>query len=210
VYALFLAASAFFAFMQDAVLEPFGGDVFGLSAGETTRFNAYWGAGVVVSMIATYFFTRRRRPDQQVSTTALGLAALAIPVLLLGLAAMQEDLGMVRPVLILFGLGFGIFTVGGVSLLMAMSTAKKAASYLAVWSVIQLLARGLGIAMGGVVRDVALSLTGQIHLAYTTVFLFEGLGLLACIALLLAVDVKGFAASRGQEPAPEMLAPAFD
>ncbi len=51
-YALFLAVSAFFAFMQDAVLEPFGGDVFGLSVGETTRFNAYWGVGVLVSMIA--------------------------------------------------------------------------------------------------------------------------------------------------------------
>ena len=30
-YAIFLAVSAFFAFMQDAMLEPFGGDVFGLA-----------------------------------------------------------------------------------------------------------------------------------------------------------------------------------
>ena len=143
-YALFLAVSAFFAFMQDAVLEPFGGDVFGLSVGETTRFNAYWGVGVLVSMIATYGLTRKRRPDQQVSTTAWGLLLLAIPVGLLSVAALRESLAMVVPVLVFFGIGFGVFTVGGVSLLMAVTTAEKAASYLALWSVIQLVSRGPG------------------------------------------------------------------
>ena len=69
-YALFLGASAFFAFMQDAVLEPFGGDVFRLTVGETTRFNAVWGTGVLISMIATYALTRKNRPEQQVNTTA--------------------------------------------------------------------------------------------------------------------------------------------
>lgn len=204
-YAFFLGGSAFFAFMQDAMLEPFGGDVFGLPAGETTRFNAYWGIGVVVGMITTYLLTRRRRPDQQVSTTAWGLAALAIPILLLGVASLQEIQAMVRPVLILFGLGFGIFTVGGVSLLMAMSTVQLAASYLALWSVIQLVTRGAGIAMGGVIRDAVLAITGQLSVAYAGVFLVEGVGLLLCIVLLLRVDVKGFATSRETRTAGDAL-----
>jgi BCD family chlorophyll transporter-like MFS transporter len=76
-YALFLAASAFFVFMQDAVLEPFGGDVFGLSVGETTRFNAFWGSGVLLGMVLTMMLTRRWRPDQQVGTTMWGLGLLA-------------------------------------------------------------------------------------------------------------------------------------
>ena len=95
-YALFLGASAFFAFMQDAVLEPFGGDVFRLTVGETTRFNAVWGSGVLISMIVTYALTRKYRPEQQVNTTAWGLASLGIPLLLLGLAAYNELLAMVR------------------------------------------------------------------------------------------------------------------
>ncbi len=164
-YALFLGVSAFFAFMQDAVLEPFGGDVFNLTVGETTRFNAIWGTGVLVSMIATYALTRKRLPEQQVNTTAWGLVLLGLAVLLLGLAAFRESLAMVRPVLFLFGLGFGVFTVGGVALLMAVNTAEKAASYLALWSVIQLVSRGLGIAAGGVLRDLVNTLTGDIALA---------------------------------------------
>lgn len=202
-YALFLAASAFFAFMQDAVLEPFGGDVFGLSAGETTRFNAYWGTGVLISMAITYGVTRRRRPDQQVSTTAWGLAMLAVPVLLLSVTALRESLAMVVPVLLLFGVGFGVFTVGGTSLLMAVTTADKAASYLALWSVIQLISRGLGIAFGGVLRDLFNHLSGQIAVAYAGVFAVEALGLLAAIWLLRRVDIPGFAAAHRSEIAAQ-------
>jgi BCD family chlorophyll transporter-like MFS transporter len=209
-YAVFLGASAFFAFMQDAVLEPFGGDVFGLSVGETTRFNAYWGTGVLVSMIATYALTRRRRPDQQVNTTAWGLLLLAIPVLLLGLAAFSHSLAMVIPVLLLFGIGFGVFTVGGTSLLMAVTTVDKAASYLALWSVIQLVSRGLGIGAGGLLRDLANTLSGQISVAYGAVFIVEAIGILLCIWLLRRVDIGGFAEKRHSDAPAEPLVPSLD
>jgi BCD family chlorophyll transporter-like MFS transporter len=209
-YALFLGASAFFAFMQDAVLEPFGGDVFKLSVGETTRFNAIWGTGVLISMIVTYALTRKRRPEEQVSTTAWGLVLLGIPVFLLGLAAYLESLALVRPVLFLFGIGFGVFTVGGVALLMAVNTAERAASYLALWSVIQLVSRGLGIAAGGVLRDVVNALTGEIALAYAAVFVIEASGLFLCIWLLRRTDVRGFAAAHRGGQMSNAIVPAID
>ncbi len=209
-YALFLGVSAFFAFMQDAVLEPFGGDVFGLSVGETTRFNAYWGAGVLLSMMVTYGLTRRRRPDQQVSVTAWGLLLLALPTLLLGVAAWRESLALVVPTLIFFGVGFGIFTVGGVSLLMAVNSAERAASYLALWSVIQLVNRGLGIAAGGLIRDLVNSLSGQIALAYAAVFVVEAIGLLGCIWLLRRVDIRGFAAGSHPDTLAQPIIPSLE
>jgi BCD family chlorophyll transporter-like MFS transporter len=200
-YAVFLGASAFFAFMQDAVLEPFGGDVFGLPVGETTRFNAFWGSGVLLGMIATMLVTRRWKPDQQVGTTGWGLAFMAIPLMAIGSVSWIERLSLVRPLLVLFGLGFGVFTVGGVSLLMAMSSKRNAGAYLALWSAIQLVGRGLGIAAGGTARDVALSLTGQFPNAYALVFWLEAIGALFCIWLLVRVDVRGFAAVRSAVPA---------
>lgn len=205
-YAIFLGSSAFFAFMQDAMLEPFGGDVFGLAAGQTTRFNAYWGSGVVVGMIATLIFTRRRRPDQQVSTTSLGLALLALPLLVLGFVSLRELLPLVMPTLLFFGLGFGIFTVGGVSLLMAVNKESQAGTYLALWSVIQLLSRGAGIAAGGIVRDVALSLTGSFSAAYATVFILEGIGLFVSIWLLQRAGVAAFASKAHVSPAEALAA----
>jgi BCD family chlorophyll transporter-like MFS transporter len=204
-YALFLGASAFFAFMQDAILEPFGGDVFGLAAGETTRFNAYWGTGVLVGMVGTIRVTRRRRPDQQVSTTAWGLLLLGLPLFCLGITSLLETLSLVMPVLIAFGFGFGVFTIGGVSLLMAMSAETQAGSYLALWSVVQLVARGTGIAAGGLIRDAALTITDQFHTAYAIVFVIEALGVLASIPLLRQVDIAGFTALRATPPSTEIL-----
>lgn len=209
-YALFLGASAFFVFMQDAVLEPFGGDVFGLSVGETTRFNAFWGSGVLLGMVVTMLFTRRWRPDQQVGTTTWGLGLLALPLIALGASAWTANLGMVRPLLVLFGIGVGIFTVGGVSLLMAMSVESQAAAYLALWSVIQLVSRGAGIAAGGLLRDAALAVTGSFASTYGIVFWLEALGAISCIWLLRRADVPGFASRTGNIEASEPLAVAAD
>lgn len=205
-YAIFLAASAFFAFMQDAVLEPFGGDVFGLAVGQTTRFNAYWGTGVIVGMVGTLVLTRRRRPDQQVATTSWGLALLGLPLLLLGVVALRGAFPMVMPTLIFFGLGFGIFTVGGVSLLMAVNQEGQAGTYLALWSVIQLVSRGAGIAAGGIIRDIALSITGSYSTAYASVFILEAAGLFLSIWLLHRVGVAAFATKARLSPAEVMAA----
>ena len=209
-YAVFLGASAFFVFMQDAVMEPFGGDVFGLSVGETTRFNAFWGSGVLLGMVATILFTRRWRPDQQVGTTMWGLSVLALPLIALGASAWTSNLAMVRPLLVLFGIGVGIFTVGGVSLLMAMSVEAQAAAYLALWSVIQLVSRGGGIAAGGLLRDAALAVTGSFASTYGLVFWVEALGALACIWLLKRADVPGFVSKTGIVETSEPIGVAAD
>ena len=125
-------------------------------------------------------------------------------------AAWTANLAMVRPLLVLFGIGFGIFTVGGVSLLMAMSLERKAAAYLALWSVIQLVSRGAGIAAGGLLRDAALALTGSFSSTYGLVFWIEALGALACIWLLRRVDVIGFATASGRSKTAEPVGMAAD
>lgn len=205
---IFLALGATSAFAQDAVLEPFGGDLFGLSVGETTRFNAYWGVGVLVGMIGTAVITRRRASADQSGTTMIGLALTAIPLALLGVVALTRMQALLIPVLVLFGFGFGIYTVGAISLLMAMTLDQHAGAYLGLWSVAQLVFRGVGIAVGGILRDVVLVLTGSFSLAYAAVFMLEAVGLLACIFLLARIDVKGFA--RGEEAPVSPLAALAD
>lgn len=207
----FLALGATSAFAQDAVLEPFGGDVFGLSLGETTRFNAYWGGGILVSMVATIILTRKRPAYTQTTTTVIGLALTALPLALLGVVSLTRSEVLLIPVLVLFGLGFGIYTVGAVSLLMAMTTDARAGAYLGLWSVAQLVFRGVGIALGGALRDLFLLLSGSHQVAYAGVFLLEAAGLLVCIVLLLRVDVAGFARRPSQtQPAAATLAALAD
>jgi BCD family chlorophyll transporter-like MFS transporter len=124
----------------------------------------------------------------------------------LGAASFYRAQAAVIPLLVAFGLGFGIFTVGGTSLLMAMSKEEMAGSYLALWSVIQLIARGAGIAMGGVIRDLVLTASGELTSAYGALFLLEGIGLGMSVVMLLRVDVAGFARARVRASTEEALA----
>jgi BCD family chlorophyll transporter-like MFS transporter len=199
---LFLALGAVSAFAQDAVLEPFGGHVFAMSPRETTRFNAYWGSGVLISMLGTVLLTRRRMAHEQTGTTVVGLLLTALPLALLGGVALAEARALLIPVLFLFGLGFGIYTVGAVSLLMAMTAEHRAGAYLGLWTVAQLVFRGLGVFLGGFVRDIALIASGSEPVAYATVFLLEAAGLLACVWLVVRVDVPGFARGRAAPAVP--------
>jgi BCD family chlorophyll transporter-like MFS transporter len=50
-FAAFLLLSLFSFFVQDVILEPFGGAVFGLAVNVTSRFNAYLGTGVILGML---------------------------------------------------------------------------------------------------------------------------------------------------------------
>jgi BCD family chlorophyll transporter-like MFS transporter len=192
-FAVFLSLGAIASFAQDAVLEPFGGDVFGLNVEQTTRFSAYFGTGVLVLMIVTAVVTRRRPPEQQVRPAVIGLSVMIAGLALLAVAGLASIRWLITPALLVFGGGFGVYTIGGVSLLMAMTTEKGAGAYLGLWTMIQLVSRGVGIGLGGVVRDVMLALTGSQALAYSSVFILEAIGLAVCIALALRLDVAGFA-----------------
>ncbi|RRR70849.1 MAG: MFS transporter [Candidatus Viridilinea halotolerans] len=208
LFFVFMGLGAMSAFAQDAVLEPFGGQVFGLPAGDTTMFNAYWGGGVMLSLLATVFITRHRQAHEQTGTTVIGLALTALPLALLGFVSLTHAEHLLIPVLFLFGVGFGIYTIGAVSLLMAMTSDSRAGAYLGLWTIAQLLFRGIGIFLGGVIRDIGYIITNSYTIAYASVFFLEAVGLAACIFIILKVDVPGFARSVGnvQTPAANLAA----
>lgn len=193
---IFLALGMVSVFAQDAILEPFGGDVFALDVGATTRWNAVWGLGVLVGMIGGSLATRKRLPHEHKGTTRLGLTLTAAALGLLAIVALLRLQALLLPVLAFFGFGFGIQTVGTISLLMAMTSDRHAGAYLGLWSLAQLVFRGVGMALGGLLRDAILAVSGSFTIAYGSIFLLEAVGLAVCISLLLRIDVEGFAKGR--------------
>ncbi|MEI7772566.1 MAG: BCD family MFS transporter, partial [Chloroflexales bacterium] len=133
MFFLFLSLGAISAFAQDAILEPFGGDVFGMAVGETTRFNSYWGGGALISLVGTVVLTRKRMAHEQGVTTILGLTLTAVPFALLAFVAISAERALLAPALVLFGLGYGVYTVGAISLMMAMTSDRRAGAYLGLW-----------------------------------------------------------------------------
>lgn len=199
LFFIYLGLGAICSFAQDLILEPFGADIFGYDIGQTTRFNAYWGVGVLVGMIGTVAITRRRPPSEHKPVAIIGLFLTAIPFFLLTIIAVTREEWMLIPTLIAFGLGMGIYTMGTMSILAAMTVNKQAGAYLGLWSMAQLLFRGIGVALGGFLRDQGLRFTASPSFAYGLVFLLEGIGLVVCVLLLWQLDIKGFVRSHNEE-----------
>lgn len=186
----FLAGGMFFLFVQQVTLEPFGGDVLRLSIRETTLFNAYQMVGVLLGMgLAGGWLTRRFH--KRVATAAgLVVAAMAFAALTAASAAVYVPL--VRPAIFGTGLGMGMFTVGGLALMMDLTVKEQVGLFMGAWTLAQALANGLASVGGGLLHDLGLVLFGSEAGGYALVFLVEAVGSAGMIALLLRVDIMQF------------------
>ncbi len=203
---IFLSLAMVSVFAQDAILEPFGGDVFALDLAATTRWNAVWGLAVLVGMIGTAVVTRKRVPHEHKGTTWVGVALTAAALALLGMVSLFRLQDLIVPTLALFGFGFGIQTFGTINLLMAMTSDRHAGAYLGLWSLAQLVFRGVGMALGGILRDSFYLLSASFPLAYGVIFMLEAVGLGVCLVLLAGIDVQGFAMGRPARPVEALAA----
>lgn len=195
----FLALTMFSAWAKDAILEPFGADVFGLSMGATTRFNSYWQTATVVTLIAGGIAWRKRRPELQGRISQVGLLIMALGMIMLAATSLAGLRHLVEPALLVFGSGFGIYTFGGLSLMAVMSPDRHAGTYLGLWSISILVFKGLGTFTGGALRDVLLLRLGlDAGLAYSIIFVLQAVGLTAAVLVLSRIDILGFARDTGR------------
>jgi len=186
----FLFSAILFLFLQQVVLEPFGGDVFGLEVRQTTLFNAVQMVGVLTGMGIAGGWLSRVWGNQRIA--GLGLAAACVSFAILGGASALEQQPWVRPAIGLMGLGMGLFNVGGLALMMGMSTSGKTGLYMGAWTLAQALANGLASVGGGFLHDLSLNALGTEANAYAVVFLVEAAGTLATMLMLRRVNVGEF------------------
>jgi BCD family chlorophyll transporter-like MFS transporter len=196
---IFLSLATFSAWAQDAILEPFGAEVFDLPLKQTTRFNSYWQAATVVTLVGGAYLWRKRPPERQQRITGSGLAVMALGMVALAITAVSHHVHLIEVSLLLFGAGFGIYTFGGLSLMAVMSSDKEAGAYLGLWTIAVVVFKGLGTFAGGALRDLfLLGLNLNSGLGYGLIFLLEGVGLGTAVYVLSRVDVLGFAREMGR------------
>lgn len=195
----FLSLATLAAWAQDAILEPFGAEVFDLPVSRTTRFNSYWQAATVVTLIGGAYVWRKRPPVRQGSIASGGLVAMALGMLLLGSAALAGQTRLIELSLLVFGGGFGVYTFGGLSLMAVMCADEDAGAYLGLWSISILVSKGVGTFIGGGLRDLLLLNLGLPAAAgYAIIFMLEAAGLAGAVFILARVDVVGFARDVGR------------
>jgi MFS transporter, BCD family, chlorophyll transporter len=137
--------------MQDALLEPYGGEILGLSVGSTTALTGAWAFGALIAFGAS----ARKLAAGADPLRLAGLGAVAgISAFLMTLfAAPLASAPLLYAGAVMIGFGAGLFSVG--TLIAAMGLAESEANGLALgaWGAVQASCAGLGIALGGLIRD---------------------------------------------------------
>nr|WP_156820426.1 BCD family MFS transporter [Synechococcus sp. PCC 7336] len=186
----FLLVMTISLFMQDAVLEPYGGEVFGLCLADTTLLNAFFGVGTLLGIAGTGFLIVPRLGKR--GTTRLGCIAAAICFGLLILSGFSGSANFLRGSLVLFGLSSGILTAGAIGLMLDLTAAATAGTFIGAWGLAQAMARGLSTVFGGGILDLGRHLFEIPLLAYSSVFGVQALGIITALLLLRRVNIKEF------------------
>lgn len=180
---------------QDVLLEPFGAHAFGMSVEETTQLTALWGSTTLVALLV-YGVGLSRWISKKQGATIGGLIAM-MGLLLIGASGLWHMLALFRPGIAILGFGTGIATATNLGLMLDMTTAEQAGLYIGAWGVADAIARGIGMLLGGIVRDMITWTTGDAGLGYITVFFIEAIFLLLSLALLAQIDAVRF---RSRQP----------
>lgn len=177
-------------FMQEAVMEPYGGEVFGMCVSDTTKLNAFWGTGVLLGISSTGFLIVPRLGKQK--TAQIGCLMVALSLGLVILSGFSANPRMLQWTLVLFGLASGVTTTGALSLMLDLTAAETAGTFIGAWGLAQAMARALATLSGGAALDVGKQIFSEPVLSYGMVFGLQALGMLLAIWLLNRVDVSEF------------------
>ncbi|MBC6417777.1 MAG: BCD family MFS transporter, partial [Prochloron sp. SP5CPC1] len=131
IFFSFLVLLTFSLFMQEAVLEPYGGEVFGMSIGETTFLNAFWGIGILIGYSITGFLVVPRLG--KTLTTKYGCVLVAISFFLIIIAGFTHEEAILKAAVLLFGVAAGVATIGSINLMLDLTAAETAGTFIGAW-----------------------------------------------------------------------------
>lgn len=193
IFFSFLVMITMSLFMQEAVLEPYGAEVFNMPIGDTTLLNSFWGIGILLGYGTTGFFVVPRLGKN--NTARLGCILVGLSFSIIILAGLTAEVSVLKTAMVLFGIAAGITTVASISLMLDLTVAETAGTFVGAWGLAQSMSRGIAIALGGSMLDLGKFLFPSTWLAYSFVFFCEALCIIGAIILLDQVNVEEFQAT---------------
>lgn len=186
---------------QDALLEPYGGLVLGMSVGETTRLTMYWGLGVLASMLLSGLFLIKVLGYMKLMRAGI-IVSIAVFVGLI-VTGMLGNAGVFKSLVFVMGLGTGLAGAGMLSAIISFTTPIRAGMLMGVWGVANMVGHAVGNLLGGVLVDGVRFATGSAFLAYASLFAMEAVMLVAALVLTTRLNLN---ASRAHTEETEVLA----
>ena len=191
---VFLSMTAYF--MQELILEPYSGLVFGFTPGQSTALSGAQNGGVFVGMLlvgvmATGFRIGALR--HWVVGGCLGSAAALSIITTIGILGLP----LLVPAVVLLGFFNGVFAVAAIGSMMALAGSGREAregTRMGLWGAAQAIAAGFGGLAGAALADLMRSVTTAAP-AFGTVFAIEA-GLFVAAALMALKIMEKPAGSR--------------
>jgi len=196
--------------MQDVLLEPYGGEVLGLSVGTTTLLTAAWASGALLGFGLAARWLGRGQDHFRLAARGIliGIAAFSAVIF----AGPMQSAPLFFAGAFGIGLGAGLFAVCTLTAAMEMPARGVVGGGLALgaWGAAQATAAGLAVAIGGGLRDLvqALASSGRLgagldtpDIGYSVVYHIEiGLLFLTLVVLGPLVRTRILAGDGGQRP----------
>jgi BCD family chlorophyll transporter-like MFS transporter len=184
-------------FMQDAILEPYGGEVFGMPISETTQLNAAFGMGTLVGIVATGFFVVPRLGKKL--TVKVGCVWAAVCLLMIAGSGLTGSPALLMLAVFAFGIASGVLTLGSIVLMLDLTVAETAGTFIGAWGLAQAIARGSATVLGGGLLDLGKTMMQSVNgetaaslPAYALVFVIQAVGMMIAVVLLSRVDIQEF------------------
>ncbi len=191
---------------QDILLEPYGAQAFGMSVAQTTQLTATWGGATLIALLLQGLVLSRWFSKK--TGAILGALLATAGLLLIAASGLLGIQALFVPGVFTLGFGTGIATSTNLGLMLDMTTPEQVGLFIGAWGLADALARGAGMLLGGVLRDLVTAATGNGSSGYIAVFLIEAMMLAGSLLLLRAIDVRSF---RSQQPTlTELVALAGD
>lgn len=190
---VFLSMTAYF--MQELILEPYAGLVFGFTPGQTTTLSGAQNGGVFFGMLTV-----------GIAGTGLGLGSLRAWVVAgclgsagsLALITLLGGAGLavaLMPAVVSLGFFNGMFAVAAIGSMMALAGQGRGAregTRMGVWGAAQAIAAGFGGLIGAAAVDVMRLVLASDAQAFGAVFLAEAtLFILAALMALRVIEHTG-------------------
>ena len=184
--------------MQDVLLEPYGGEILGLSVAATTTLTAVWAAGALLGFWLAARWLGQRVDQYRIAARGILSGVFAFAAVIF--AGPLQSTGLFFAGAFGIGFGLGLFAVATLIAAMNMPRSGTVGGGLALgaWGAAQATAAGLAVALGGGIRDTVQGLANAGHLGaglmtpdigYSVVYHIE-IGLLFLTLVILGPLVR--------------------
>lgn len=189
--------------MQDVLLEPFGGEVLGMSVGATSFLTALTAGGAILAFAVAA--KRLESGADPYRLAAFGALIGIVAFLAILLSSLLRSPLALQVGATLIGMGGGLLLVGTLTAAMELHRAEQNGLAMGAWGAVQATSMGVAVVIGGVLRDASIALGASGRLGpgfegttagYLIVFQLEIVALFVAMAALgPLIGQRGGAAS---------------